>query len=61
MPPWLQVVTEADPLKHFMIILRGIFLKAMPADQVLTNTWPMAAIALCSLTAAAWLFRARTT
>lgn len=57
MPGWLQVVAEANPLKHFMIIARGVFLKDMPAALVLANTWPMVAIAAVTLTAAALVFR----
>ena len=29
MPTWLQVVAEVDPLKHFIIIVEGLFLKGM--------------------------------
>lgn len=56
MPRWLQVVAEANPLKHFMIVARGLFLKSMPADLVLANTWPLAVIAAATLTAAALAF-----
>ena len=59
MPAWLQSVTLGNPLRWFMIIVRGIFLKAMPAADVLANTLPMAAIALVTLTAAGWLFKHR--
>ena len=27
MPPWMQVVTYAVPARHFVTILKGIFLK----------------------------------
>lgn len=59
MPPWLQDVTLVNPLRWFMIIVRGVFLKAMPAADVLANTLPMAAIALVTLAAAGWLFKRR--
>jgi ABC-2 type transport system permease protein len=59
MPAWLQVVAEVDPAKHFLIVSEGVFLKAMPAREILSNTWPLALIALLTLTAASWLFRAR--
>jgi ABC-2 type transport system permease protein len=59
MPPWLQEVTLANPLRWFLIIVRGIFLKDMPAADVLSNTLPMVAIALVTLTAATWLFKRR--
>ncbi|MEJ2760229.1 MAG: ABC transporter permease [Gammaproteobacteria bacterium] len=59
MPDWLQPVTLLDPLRHFMTVVRGIFLKALPPDFVFANTWPMAAIAAVTLTAAALLFNRR--
>jgi ABC-2 type transport system permease protein len=59
MPHWLQVATLANPLRWFMVIVRGVFLKAMPAREVLDHTWPMALIALVTLGAATWLFRHR--
>jgi ABC-2 type transport system permease protein len=61
MPGWLQPLTAANPLRHFLIITRGVFLKGMPAVEVARHTVPLAVIALVTLTAAAWLFRRRTT
>ncbi|MGK6320665.1 ABC transporter permease [Sphingomonas sp. DT-204] len=59
MPDWLQVVTYADPARYFLVIVQGLFLKAMPAEAVFHQLWPLAIIACVTLTAAAWLFRAR--
>ncbi len=59
MPDWLQVITYADPIRYFLIIVQGLFLKSMPASVVFHEAWPLAVIAVVSLTAAAWLFRAR--
>lgn len=59
MPHWLQVIAHGDPMLYMMNISRGIFLKDMPAEVVLTNLWPMAVIALLTLSSAAWLFRHR--
>ena len=58
MPDWLQTVTLANPVRHFMVIVKGVFLKAMPAD-VLHSLWPLLVIALVTLSAATWLFRRR--
>lgn len=58
-PAWLQPLTQAIPLSHFLIVLRGVFLKAMPAETVFANTWPMALIAVFTLAGAAWFFRRR--
>ena len=59
MPWWLQPVTYGDPMRYFSVISRGVFLKAMPAAEVAQNLWPMAIIALVTLTAATWLFGRR--
>lgn len=59
MPDWLQTATLANPLRHFLVIVKGLFLKDMPATEVLRNLWPLAAIAVVTLSAATWLFRRR--
>jgi ABC-2 type transport system permease protein len=59
MPTWLQNFTVVNPLRWFLIIVRGIFLKDMPPADVLANTLPMVAIAVITLTAATWLFKRR--
>ncbi len=59
MPGWLQVIAEADPLKHFLVIAEGLFLKGMTAADVLANAWPIAVIAVVTMGVAVWQFRAR--
>jgi len=59
MPEWLQPVTWFDPLRHFLVIIQGVFLKSMPAEVVFASTWPMAVIAAITLGAAWALFRHR--
>ncbi len=59
MPQWLQVVTYANPLRYFLVIVRGVFLKDIPLSEVVAETWPMALIACITLPVAAWLFRSR--
>jgi ABC-2 type transport system permease protein len=59
MPVWLQNVTVVNPLRWFLIIVRGIFLKDMPPAVVLANIYPMVLIALATLAAATWLFKRR--
>jgi ABC-2 type transport system permease protein len=60
MPGWLQMIAMANPLMHFMVIMRGVFLRDMPAALVAQRIWPMLVIAVVTMTAAAWLFRRRT-
>lgn len=57
MPDWLQAVTLINPARYFIVIIRGIFLKDMPAGLVFDNLWPMVGIAVFTLSAASWLFR----
>jgi ABC-2 type transport system permease protein len=59
MPDWLQWVTLANPVRHFLVIVKALFLKDMPAAEVARNLWPLALIASVTLTAATWLFRRR--
>ncbi|WP_206617465.1 ABC transporter permease [Geovibrio thiophilus] len=59
MPPWLQTLMQVNPLKHFLIVLKGIYLKDMSAANVLANTLPVAAIAAACLAFAGALFRRR--
>jgi ABC-2 type transport system permease protein len=47
------------PLRYFLIVAKGIFMKDSPASVVWHETWPMTVIAVFTLTAAAWLFRKR--
>lgn len=59
MPVALQWMAQAIPLTHFLVIVEGTFLKAMPAADILANTWPLAVIALVTLTMATLLVRSR--
>jgi len=43
MPRWLQTLTYLDPLRYFLVVLRGVYLKAVGFDLL----WPqMAGMAL---------------
>jgi ABC-2 type transport system permease protein len=59
MPNWLQTADWVNPLRHFLVITKGLFLKDMPADAVLEHVWPMAVTALVTLSVATWFFRRR--
>jgi ABC-2 type transport system permease protein len=59
MPDWLQPITMANPLRHFLVIAKGLFLKDMPAVEVFHNTIPLVLIGLVTLPVATWLFRHR--
>ena len=59
MPEVVQWLTYIDPLRYFLVVVRGVTLEgdgfALLADQY----WPMAIIALFTLSMATWLFRNR--
>ena len=57
MPGWLQVVTEANPLRHLIVIVKSIFLKGSSTGFVLDHLWPLILIALITNLAANWMFR----
>lgn len=59
MPEWLQQATLINPLRYYLVIAKGLFLKDMPAAIVFENIWPMALIALFNLIGATWFFRRR--
>jgi ABC-2 type transport system permease protein len=59
MPDWMQTATLANPLRYFLIVVKGLFLKDLPAAEVFRNLWPLIPIAFLTLSAATWLFRHR--
>ena len=59
MPQWLQTLTVINPLKHFLVIVKGIFLKDMPFSDVMENIYPMICISAATLPFATWMFRKR--
>jgi ABC-2 type transport system permease protein len=59
MPDWLQPVTLVNPMRYFLVVVEGVFLKDIPLKAVAAETFPLALIAIVTLTAASWLFRRR--
>jgi len=59
MPLLLQWLAQAIPLTHFLIIIEGCFLKALPPRDVLANLWPLAVIAFTMLPIAMIFARSR--
>ncbi|MDX1204670.1 ABC transporter permease subunit [Sinorhizobium medicae] len=59
MPSWLQPVTLINPLRYFLVIVKGVFLKDIPLYEVVHQTLPLCLIAIVTLSSAAWLFRKR--
>jgi ABC-2 type transport system permease protein len=59
MPSWLQPITLINPMRYFLVIVEGVFLKDIPFRAVAAETFPLALIAIVTLAAASWLFRRR--
>jgi ABC-2 type transport system permease protein len=59
MPPWLQYLDWANPMRHFIVIVKGIILKNIGPGAVLHSLYPLLIIAIGTLGAANWMFRKR--
>lgn len=59
MPAWLQYLDWFNPLRHFIVIVKGVFLKDMTASDLLHPLWPLVLIACLTLSSADWVFRKR--
>ena len=57
MPLWLQYLDWLNPLRHFIVIVKGVFLKDIGVMTVLQNLWPLLIIAMGTLSTANWIFR----
>jgi ABC-2 type transport system permease protein len=59
MPEVVQYLTYINPMRYYMVILRGVFLEGDSAELLVHQYWPMAIIAVVTLAMAGWLFRHR--
>jgi len=59
MPLLVQGITLLDPMRYFLIVLRGVFLEGMPFHLLIPQFWPMALIGVSAFSIAGWLFRHR--
>lgn len=59
MPVALQALAELSPLKHYLVIVQGSFLKAMPTAEILANAWPMIALATVTLSMSVFVVQRR--
>ena len=59
MPQLVQYITLVDPLRYFLVVLRGVFLEGTPFHLLIPQFWPMAVIGSVALGIADWLFRHR--
>jgi ABC-2 type transport system permease protein len=59
MPVLVQDITLLNPMRYFMVVLRGVFLEGVPFHLLIHQFWPMALIGAAALSVAGWLFRHR--
>ena len=59
MPPTVQYLTYLNPMRYFLVILRGVFLEGDGVPLLWSQYLPLAAIGLVTMATAAWLFRHR--
>lgn len=57
MPRFFQDLTWINPVRFFLVIIKGVYLKAMPAEYVIKNLIPLILIAILTLFAAGWMFK----
>ena len=60
MPGLIQHVTLLNPLRYYMVVLRGVFLEGATLPSLATQLWPMLLIGVFNLAVAQWLFRHRS-
>ena len=59
MPQWLQYVTYLIPLRYFLVVLRGVYLKGVGMDILWPQMAAMAALGFSLLTFACLLYTSR--
>ena len=59
MPLVFRVLSWIDPLSHFIVIVKGLFLKGYGVALVWHNLWPLLLTAVATSAIAYWMFRRR--
>lgn len=61
MPELLQLLTYLNPLRYAINIAHRVYLEGATLSLLLPELWPLAVIALITLSISSWLFRHRLT
>ena len=48
MPDWVQDLTLINPMRYFLVIVRGVFLEGASMSSLASQYWPMAIIGVAS-------------
>lgn len=59
MPVAVQYLTYLNPMRYFLVILRGVFLEGDGVGILWSQYGPLVLIGFCSMAAASWFFRHR--
>jgi ABC-2 type transport system permease protein len=59
MPIWLQYLTAANPVRWYLVIVKGVFMKGMGINEVALNCIPLVFLSMITLTSAAVMFKRR--
>ncbi|HVB80260.1 MAG TPA: ABC transporter permease [Candidatus Binataceae bacterium] len=59
MPLLVQYLTYLNPMRYFLIVVRGVFLEGSSSYSLTPQYWPMLLIGVATLAMAGWLFRRR--
>ncbi len=57
MPEPVQWLTFLNPMRYFLVIVRGVFLEGDGVSLLWPQYWPLALLALASMSTAHWRFR----
>lgn len=57
MPEPVQWLTFLNPMRYFLVIVRGVFLEGDDLTLLWPQYWPLALLALASMSTAHWRFR----
>ena len=59
MPLVFRCIAWVDPLSHFIVILKGVFLKGYGLADVWPNLWPLLLDTVFTMSIGVWMFRRR--
>jgi ABC-2 type transport system permease protein len=59
MPRLVREITLLNPMRYFMVVIRGVFLEGASFSVLVDQFWPMLAIGLITLALAGLMFRKR--
>lgn len=59
MPPFFQWITTIIPLRYMLVISKGIFLKSMSFNTVVSNLWPLILLSFGYFIGAGFFFKRR--